>query len=58
MKFTLRAEEEVHSGMGTAPAVHTTEFQAETLPEVVMNIELFLRGAGFYLKNMDYDTEN
>ena len=56
MKFKLQAIEELYSGTGTAPASHTTEFEAEALPEIVMNIELFLRGAGFYIKNLDYEV--
>lgn len=55
MKFILRAEEEIHSGIGVAPLVHTTEFQADMLPDIVSNIELFLKGAGYSLTNLDYD---
>ena len=55
MKFKLQAIEELYSGMGTAPASHTTEFEAEALPEIMMNIELFLRGAGYFITNIDYD---
>lgn len=58
MNFKLHAVEEIYSGMGSAPASHTTEFQAEHLTEVLMNIELFLKGCGFYLKNLDCDTSN
>lgn len=54
MKFRLMAVEEVLPGEG--PAIHTSEFSAEFLPDVLMNIEMFLRGCGFYIKNLDYDA--
>ena len=57
MKFKLFAVEEIFSGMGTAPASHTTKFEAEALPEVIMNIELFLKGCGFYLENLHLKYE-
>lgn len=55
MKFKLYCVEEIFSGMGTAPASHTTEFEAESLHEVIMNIELFLKGCGFQIESLDYD---
>lgn len=58
MRFVLKSTEEIYSGMRTAPVTHTTEFEADALPEILMSIELFLRGAGFYIKNLDYDPES
>jgi hypothetical protein len=34
----------------------TKTFEATSLPEILPEIEAFLRGAGFYIKNLDYDT--
>ena len=54
MKFTLVAIET--DLLGRHLHTHTSEFQKDALPEIVTNIELFLRGAGFYIKNLDYEV--
>lgn len=54
MKYTLIAEDEF-GGSRT-----TREFQADYLPDVLSEVELFLRGAGFYFDgNLQFvnDTE-
>lgn len=50
MIFRFQAED----CMGTT---HTTQFDKELLPEVMLEIELFLRGCGYFLKNLDYDAD-
>lgn len=53
-KFTLTCEHE-YDGLKT-----TTEFREEFLPDVLENIELFLRGAGYFFDGkLDFieDTE-
>lgn len=55
MKFKLFCVEEIFSGMGTAPASHTTEFEAEALSEIIMNMELFLKGCGFEIKSLSWE---
>lgn len=55
MKFKLIGTEEIWSGMGTAPAITTVEFEAEALQEVVMNMELFLKGCGFEIKSLSWE---
>jgi hypothetical protein len=49
MKYTLIAEDEF--GGSTT----TREFQADYLPDVLSEVELFLRGAGFFFEgNLDF----
>ena len=49
MKYTLIAEDEF--GGSTT----TREFQADFLPDVLSEVELFLRGAGFFFEgNLDF----
>lgn len=49
MKYTLIAEDEF-GGSKT-----TREFQADYLPDVLSEVELFLRGAGFFFTgNLDF----
>ena len=49
MKYTLIAEDE-YGGSTT-----TREFQADYLPDVLSEVELFLRGAGFFFEgNLDF----
>ena len=49
MKYTLIAEDEF-GGSKT-----TREFQADFLPDVLSEVELFLRGAGFFFEgNLDF----
>lgn len=55
MKFKLYCVEDIASGTGAAPTSHTTEFEAVGLNVILLNIEQFLRGCGFYLENLDYD---
>jgi hypothetical protein len=55
MRFTMKCIEETGSGTGIAPTTHTSEFQCDSLQEVLMHTELFLRGCGFYLENLDCD---
>ena len=55
MKYTLIAEDDF-GGSRT-----TREFTADYLPDVLSEVELFLRGAGFFFTgNLDFvdDTEN
>ena len=55
MKYTLIAEDDF-DGSKT-----TREFQADFLPDVLSEVELFLRGAGFFFDgNLDFvnDFEN
>ena len=55
MKYTLIAEDE-YGGSTT-----TREFTADYLPDVLSEMELFLRGAGFFFTgNLDFvdETEN
>jgi hypothetical protein len=52
MKYTLIAEDEF--GGSTT----TREFQADYLPDVLSEVELFLRGAGFFFTgNLDFVDE-
>lgn len=52
MKYTLIAEDE-YSGAQT-----TREFNVDYLPEVLSEVELFLRGAGFlFAGNLDFVDE-
>jgi hypothetical protein len=52
MKYTLIAEDEF--GGSTT----TREFQADYLPDVLSEVELFLRGAGFFFAgNLDFVDE-
>lgn len=37
-------------------ATITYEFSEETLPEILTEIEIFLRGCGFFITNIDYDV--
>jgi hypothetical protein len=49
MKYTLIAEDEFGG------AKTTREFQADFLPDVLSEVELFLRGAGFFFTgNLDF----
>lgn len=49
MKYTLIAEDEF--GGSTT----TREFQSDFLPDVLSEVELFLRGAGFFFEgNLDF----
>jgi hypothetical protein len=49
MKYTLIAEDEF--GGSTT----TREFQADFLPDVLSEVELFLKGAGFFFEgNLDF----
>jgi hypothetical protein len=49
MKYTLIAEDEFGS------STTTREFQADYLPEVLSEIELFLKGSGFVFNgNLDF----
>lgn len=49
MKYTLIAEDEFGG------AKTTREFQADYLPDVLSEVELFLRGAGFFFTgNLDF----
>ena len=49
MKYTLIAEDEFGS------STTTREFQADYLPDVLLEIELFLKGAGFVFDgNLDF----
>lgn len=57
MKFKLQATEEMWSGTGRSPQQFTAEFSAMSLQEVCENFELFLRGCGYHIYNIDYDTE-
>ena len=36
--------------------ISTKTFEAVSLPEIIPEIEAFLRGAGFYIKNLDYEV--
>ena len=52
MKYTLIAEDEFGG------AKTTREFQADFLPDVLSEVELFLRGAGFFFTgNLDFVDE-
>jgi hypothetical protein len=52
MKYTLIAEDEFGG------ATTTREFQADFLPDVLSEVELFLRGAGFFFTgNLDFVDE-
>lgn len=52
MKYTLIAEDEFGG------ATTTREFQADYLPDVLSEVELFLRGAGFFFTgNLDFVDE-
>lgn len=55
MRFKLQAMEDINSGLGRAPQTYCAEFDAVVLPDVVQQIEQFLRGCGYYLYNLDYD---
>ena len=49
MKYKLIAEDEFGS------STTTREFQADFLPDVLSEVELFLRGAGFFFEgNLDF----
>ena len=49
MKYTLIAEDEFGG------AKNTREFQADYLPDVLSEVELFLKGAGFVFNgNLDF----
>jgi hypothetical protein len=49
MKYTLIAEDE-YGG-----SITTREFQADYLPDVLSEVELFLKGAGFFFNgNLDF----
>jgi hypothetical protein len=55
MKYTLIAEDEFEG------AITTREFTADYLPDVLSEVELFLKGAGFVFNgNLDFvnDFEN
>lgn len=56
MRFKLQATEDIISGTGKAPSVYTHEFDCITLDEVLRETEQFLRGVGFFVYNIDYDT--
>lgn len=58
MKFKLQASEVIASGTGKAPVVSTLEFEEDSLPLVVQHLEIFLRGAGYHLTNLDYDVSS
>lgn len=47
MRFNLECEE------GTTKV--SVSFNEETLPNIVNNIQIFLKAAGFQLENLDYD---
>ena len=48
MIFKFQAED--HTG-----TTHTTQFDKELLPDVLLEIELFLRGCGYFLRNLDHE---
>ncbi len=56
MRFNLTAFEDIQSGTGKVPSVYTSEFEAIALPDILQEIEQFLRGCGFHIYNIDYDT--
>lgn len=56
MKFKLQCTDSIETSDGALPCITTMEFEAVFLPEILENVERFLRGAGFYLSNLDYDV--
>lgn len=36
----------------------TRQFEADTLPNVIQQMELFLKGCGYYVENLTYDVPN
>jgi len=34
----------------------TRQFRAEQLSDILQEVEIFLKGCGFYLENIDYDV--
>lgn len=54
-KFTLTAEHKDFNGKVTSTTTNT--FEVDYLPDVLENIELFLRGTGFYFDG-DLDIIN
>ena len=41
---------------GDRYCISTRTFEQDALPEVIQEIELWLKGCGFHLKNLDYDV--
>lgn len=55
-KFTLIVEHDDQYGNPASKTTH--EFICETIPEVLENVDLFLRGAGFYPEGiLDYYSD-
>ena len=48
MKFEMKCTDDYG-------AINTIVFEEVTLPKILDNVTLFLRGAGFQLENLDYD---
>jgi len=48
MKFTLNCERKEDTLFKQKAAKNSLEFEAETLPEVLEEIERFLRGCGYH----------
>jgi hypothetical protein len=60
-KFTFICQEESMPWVSATEATRTVEFTGETLPDIVNEFEMFLKGCGFHfeghLELVDYDAD-
>lgn len=55
MKYKFQVTENIQSGAGIIPFSTTTEFEADGLNVILLNIEVFLKKCGFQIENLDYE---